>query len=51
MEVCPLEIDNCKSLNVYSLAVPWTMRVVTLWVIIEINPATLVNTADAKTNK
>jgi hypothetical protein len=25
--------------------------VVTLWVIIEIDPATLVNTADAKTNK
>ena len=21
-----LEMDNCESLNVYSLAVPWTMR-------------------------
>ena len=38
-----------------SMFILWQCRgqceVVTLWVIIEIDPATLVNTADAKTNK
>ena len=51
MDMCPLEMDNCESLNVDSLAVPWTMRSCHLWVVIEIDPATLVDTADSKTNK